>query len=124
MPCTPSDNLDDLRAAILRMQWWTYQPDRDDDEIGPWYHKSVGWTHCPPDPLADDRLHELVALAEDEFADRLVGIEFLIRGSDYACSLNAENGRVLNNPDECCGLTKPIALARAIVEAKGGADGR
>lgn len=105
------DNLDALRAAILRMQ-----------AVGD-SGVALEWLLNGMDPLADDRLHELFALAmtldvthfeieycHDEVIVRLYGGP----GADTMAGGNFWSGSAID---------LSVALARAIVAAKGGADG-
>ena len=106
------DDLDKLRAAILRMQGWDYV-DMKGGNNPCWYHKDG---RCRYDPLADDRLHELGKLAES-IGEWSVGQ--VIGEGGYFGSIMCGDRYIEELGDTAC-----VALARAIVNAKGGADGR
>ena len=113
------DNLDELRAAILRMQGWKSDPYAA-QYVGlcPWFDPNGRWFSVPPDPLADDRLHELVALARQY--GRLIRLWTYPSAKDVYADISNDIDIGLGSGS---GPTDSIALARAIVEAKAARGG-
>ena len=100
-----ADDLDKLRAAILRMQGW---------KMHTYWLAPDGIYRDPPDPLADDRLHELWELARTTIGNLCIH-DVTIDGIRLFEVLRYYDTNPLGG-----GETLAVALARAIVAAKGG----